>query len=46
MESPLQLNLERLEKASCLPIHNNEVSANESLPLDYAWHLCMQSRTF
>ena len=29
----------------CPTIINNEVSAKERLPLDYAWHSCMYSRT-
>ena len=38
-----KLNLDRWEKA--LSEDNNEMLANKSLPLNYAWHSCMQSRT-
>ena len=39
-----QLNLGRWKKVWGSKIGNNEVSSNESLPLDYAWHSWMYSR--
>jgi hypothetical protein len=45
-DAPLQLNLGRWKKALCPKIGNNKRLTNESLvPLEYAQHLCMYSRT-